>query len=39
LDSWSGQQIAIAMDVTSLGDRFVVLTISIVNRGFAVPVA
>lgn len=27
LDSWSGQQIAIAMDATSLGDRFVVLAI------------
>jgi hypothetical protein len=27
------------MDLTSLGDRFVVMTISIVNRGFAVPVA
>jgi hypothetical protein len=39
LDGWSGQQIAIAMDATSLGDRFVVLAISVVYRGCAVPVA
>ena len=30
---------AIAMDATSLGDRFVVLAISVVYRGCAVPVA
>src|SRR5450759_2126405 len=39
LDGWSSQQIAIAMDATSLGDRFVVLAISVVYRGCAVPVA
>ncbi len=39
LDGWSGQQMAIAMDATSLGDRFVVLAISVVYRGCAVPVA
>jgi hypothetical protein len=39
LDDWSGQQMAIAMDATSLGDRFVVLAISVVYRGCAVPVA
>ena len=39
LDVWSGQQIAITMDATSLGDRFVVLAISVVYRGCAVPVA
>ena len=32
LDGWSGQQIAIAMDATSLRDRFVVLAISVVYR-------
>ena len=39
LDGWSGQQIAIALDATSLGDRFVVLAISVVYRGCAVPIA
>jgi len=39
LDGWKGQQLAIALDATSLGDRFVVLVISIVFRGCAVPVA
>lgn len=39
LDGWSGQQIAIAMDATSLGDRFVVVAFSVVYRGCAVPVA
>lgn len=28
--SWSGRQVALAMDATSLGDRFVVLAISVV---------
>ena len=35
LDGWEGQQLAIAMDATSLGDRFVVLVICIVYRGCA----
>jgi hypothetical protein len=39
LDGWSGQQMAIAMDATSLGDRFAVLAISVVYRGCAAPVA
>ena len=39
LDGWQGQQMAIAMDATSLGGRFVVLAISVVYRGCAVPVA
>ena len=39
LDGWEGQQLAIAADATSLGDRFVVLVLSIVYRGCAVPVA
>jgi hypothetical protein len=39
LDGWEGQQLAIAMDATNLGDRFVVLAISVVYRGCAVPVA
>jgi hypothetical protein len=39
LDGWSGQQMAIAMDATSLGDLFVVLAISVVYRGCTVPVA
>jgi hypothetical protein len=32
LDGWSGQQMAIAVDATTLGDHFVVLAISVVNR-------
>ncbi len=39
LEGWKGQQLAIAADATSLGQRFVVLVISIVYRGCAVPVA
>jgi hypothetical protein len=39
LDGWSGQRMAIAMDATSLRYRFVVLAISVVYRGCAVPVA
>lgn len=37
--SWSGRQVALAMDATTLGDQFVVLAISVVYRGCAVPVA
>jgi Transposase DDE domain len=36
---WSGRQLALAMDATTLGDQFVVLAISVVYRGCAVPVA
>jgi hypothetical protein len=37
--NWSGRQLALAMDATTLGDQFVVLAISVVYRGCAVPVA
>jgi hypothetical protein len=37
--SWSGQQLALALDATTLGERFVVLAISVVYRGCAIPVA
>jgi hypothetical protein len=36
---WDGTQLAIAMDATTLGQRFVVLVISVVYRGCAIPVA
>lgn len=39
LEGWSGRQLAIAIDATTLGQRFVVLAISVVYRGCAVPVA
>jgi hypothetical protein len=39
LEGWTQRHLAIALDATSLGDRFVVLAISIVYRGCAVPVA
>ena len=39
LEGWCGQQLAIAIDATTLGQRFVVLAISVVYRGCAVPVA
>jgi hypothetical protein len=39
LERWSGSQLAVALDATSLGQRFVVLAISVVYRGCAVPVA
>ncbi|MEW6737198.1 MAG: transposase [Acidobacteriota bacterium] len=35
---WQGKQLALAMDATALGDRFVVLAISVVYRGCAIPV-
>jgi hypothetical protein len=38
-EGWSGQQIALALDATTLGERFVVLAISVVYRGCAIPVA
>src|SRR3954471_25061962 len=37
--SWSGRQLALALDATTLGDQFVVLASSVVYRGCAVPVA
>ncbi len=36
---WSGTAIALVLDATTLGDRFVVLTISVVYRGVGIPVA
>ena len=39
LSGWVGTKLAIAIDATSLGDRFVALVISVVYRGCAVPVA
>lgn len=39
LSRWQGTQLALAIDATTLGDRFVVLTVSVVYRGCAIPVA
>jgi hypothetical protein len=39
LKSWPRDQLAIAMDATNLGNRFVVLAISVVYAGSAIPVA
>ena len=39
LEGWSGEQVAIALDATTLGQRFVVLAVSVLYRGCAVPVA
>jgi hypothetical protein len=39
LSWWEGQQLAFAVDATTLGQRFVVLVISVVYRGCAIPVA
>jgi hypothetical protein len=36
---WAGTQLALAIDATSLGSRFTVLTISVVYRGSGIPVA
>ena len=36
---WTGTQLALALEATTLGDRFVVLAISVVYRGCAIPVA
>ena len=36
---WHGNQLALALDATTLGDRFAVLAISVVYRGCAIPVA
>jgi hypothetical protein len=36
---WTGTSIALALDATSLSDRFVVLSISVVYRGCGIPVA
>lgn len=39
LSWWTGRQLALAIDATSLGDRFVVLAVSVVYRGCAIPVS
>jgi hypothetical protein len=36
---WEGRQLALAIDATTLGQRFVVLVVSVVYRGCAIPVA
>jgi hypothetical protein len=36
---WQGTTMALAVDATSLGDRFVVLSVSVVYRGMGIPVA
>ena len=35
---WGSTQLALTLDATSLGDRFVVLAVSVVYRGCAIPV-
>lgn len=39
LRRWQGQELAIAIDATTLGQRFTVLAISVVFAGTAIPVA
>jgi hypothetical protein len=39
IDRWDGTQLALALDATTLGDRFCVLVVSVVYRGCAIPVA
>src|SRR5207253_10454249 len=39
IDGWSSTQLALALDATTLGKRFVVLAVSVVYRGCAIPVA
>ena len=39
LKGWASNRLALALDATSLGDRFTVLSISVVYRGSASPVA
>jgi hypothetical protein len=36
---WDGNQLALAVDATTLGQRFAVLVVSVVYRGCAIPVA
>lgn len=38
LAGWSGTQLAVALDATTLGSRFVLLVISVMYRGCAVPI-
>jgi hypothetical protein len=39
LSWWEGNQLAVAVDATTLGQRFVVLAVSVLSRGCAIPVA
>ena len=39
LQGWQGPQLALALDATTLGDRFAVLAVSVLYRGCAIPVA
>lgn len=39
LERWDGTHLALALDATTLGDRFTVLCVSVVYRGCALPVA
>jgi hypothetical protein len=39
LEGWANRQVAIALDAATLGERFVVLAVSVLYRGCAVPVA
>jgi len=39
LSGWEGNQLALALDATTLGQRFVVLVVSVLYRGCAIPVA
>lgn len=39
LARWESTQLALALDATTLGDRFIVLCVSVVDRGGAIPVA
>src|SRR5256885_4421446 len=39
VSGWVGSQLALALDATTLGQRFVVLVISVLYRGCAIPVA
>jgi hypothetical protein len=39
LKDWPSKRLALALDATSLNDRFTVLSISVVYRGSAIPVA
>jgi hypothetical protein len=39
LEQWESKQLALALDATSLGQRFVVLCVSVLYRGCAIPVA
>jgi Transposase DDE domain len=39
VQGWRGKQLALALDATTLGQRFTVLAVSVLYRGCAVPVA